>query len=227
MYQAFNFFFLQTPSLIFNEHHIFLLLSFPLFKHGKNTPSYWNLLYLEQKYLARLFSPLSSSTINPNEQNPVVVWGLPVEWPCCSLGVLPQAAQRYDLISTECSLRVRSPGRWYFPHNNTICSYFPTSVSLKVCPSERLWVVCFHFWHSNFHLEVKVRSNGALLKYHNIQFCSGFGECFITFLKQMSGWSKGRNEGIFNVSPYFIFEQINFLILQGEVMARKATQALV
>lgn len=95
MYQAFKFFLLQTPSLIFNEHHIFCCFRFP-FLNMEKTPSHWNLLYLEQKYLARPFFLPPSSTINHNEQNPVVVWGLPVEWPCCSLGVLPK--QHNDMI---------------------------------------------------------------------------------------------------------------------------------
>lgn len=138
------------------------------------------------------------------------------------------AAQWYDLTTTECSLRVRARGRWYFPHNNTICNYFPTSsVTERSVPVEGSEWFVFTFDTQTFTWRWKFAWTAFLVKHRNIQFRGRFGECFITFLKQMSSWSKRRKEGIFNVSPYFILEQINLLILQGEVMARKATQALV
>lgn len=146
----------------------------------------------------------------------------------CSLNVLQQSSTTILSYSNRMFAQGEISWQVIFPPQQYHLQLFPyIQCHWKVCPRERLWVLCFHFQHSNFHLEVKVRPNHGLVKYHNIQFHSRFRECFITFLNQMSSWSKKENVGIFNVSPCFILEQINLLIWWGEVMARKATQALV
>lgn len=146
----------------------------------------------------------------------------------CSLKVLPRSSAMIWSYNNWMFAQGEISWQVIFPPQQYHLQLFPyIQCHWKVCPSERLWMVCFHFQHSNFHLEVKVRLNHVLVKYHNIQFHSRFRECFITFLNQMSSWSERENGGIFNVSPYFILEQINLLILQREVVMRKATETLV
>lgn len=234
-------FFVKKPPLIFTEHHIFAAFVSPL--------ETWN-FFMEMDVkkaipfikgcficsknilLGFFFFPPRPLLVSLTTMNKTLLLCAGFLWndlaQVCSLNVLPRSSPTIWSYNNWMFAQGEISWQVIFPPQQYHLQLFPyIQCHWKVCPSERLWMVCFHFQHSNFHLEVKVRSNPVLVKYHNIQFHSRFRECFITFLNQMSSWSKRENWGIFNVSPDFILEQINLLILQREVGARKATQALV
>lgn len=199
--------------------------------YEKSNPVHWKLSYLLRKYFDKL-SPHPPITVSLTTMNKTLLLCAGFLWndlaQVCSLNVLQWSSATIWSYNNWMFTRGEISWQVIFPPQQYHLQLFPyIQCHWEVCPSERLSMVCFHFQHSNFHLEVKVRLNHVLVKYHNIQFHSRFRECFITFLNQMSSWSKRKNGGIFNVSPCFILEQINLLIWRGEVVVRKGTQPLV